>query len=76
LFLDYQVTLDREDTAALTKIKKLDQVRIDVQLRAVLAQPTRDTETQPLTAIRETERGVEPGRDEPAATGGTAISSA
>ncbi len=76
LFLDDQVALDGEDAAALAQIEQLDQVRIDVQLLAVLAQATRDAEAQPLTAIRQSERGVEPGRDEPATADGASISDA
>ena len=76
LFLDDEIALDGEDAAAFTQVEKLDQVGIDVQLRAVLAKPTRDAEAQPLTPVRKPERGVEPGRDEPAAAGGASISNA
>ena len=74
LFLDHEIALDGEDAAAFTKVEELDQVRIDVQLRAVLAQAAGDAEAQPLAPIRQPERRVEPGRDEPAAAGGASIS--
>jgi hypothetical protein len=76
LLLDYQITLDREDAAAFAQIKELDQVGIDVQLRAILTESTGDAEAQPLAPIREPERGVEPGRDEPAAADGASIAGA
>ena len=63
-----------EDAAAFTQIEQLDEVRVDVQLRAILAQPTRDAEAQPLAAIGQAERRVESGRDEPTFTGGAAVS--
>ena len=74
LLLDDEVALDGEDAAALTQVEQLDQVRVDVQLRAVLAQAARDAEAQPLAAVGQAERRVEPGRDEPAGTGGASIS--
>ena len=74
LFLDDEVALDGEDAAALAEVEQLDQVRIDVELRAVLAQAARDAEAQPLAPVGQPERRVEPGRDEPATTGGAAIS--
>ena len=61
---------------AFAQVEQLDQVRIDVQLRAVLAQPARDAEAQPLAPVGQPERRVEPGRDEPAAAGGASISKA
>ena len=47
---------------------------IDVQLRAVLAQPAGDAEAQPLAPVGQPERRVEPGRDEPVTTGGATVS--
>jgi len=76
LFLDDQITLDGEDAAAFTQVEQLDQVGIDVQLRAILAQAARDPEAQSLAAVRQAERRVEPGRDEPAGAGGASISNA
>ena len=73
LFLDDQIALDREDAACLAKVQQLDQLRIDVQLTAVLAQSAGYSEAQPLTSIRKPERGVEPCRDETAAADGTAV---
>ena len=46
LFLQDDVALDREDAAALGQVEQLDQLRVDVQLVAVLAQPARDPEAQ------------------------------
>ena len=74
LLLDDEVALDGEDAAALAEVEQLDQLGIDVQLRAVLAQAAGDAEAQPLAAIGQAERRVEPGRDEPAGTGGAAVS--
>ena len=76
LLLNNQVAFDREDAAALAEIEQLDEIRVDVQLVAVLAQPTGDAEAQALGPIRQPERGIEPGRDEPAAAGGASISNA
>jgi hypothetical protein len=76
LFLDDKVALDGKDAAAFTEVKELDQLGIDVKLRAVLAQAAGDPEAQSLTPIRKPERGVEPGRDEPAAAGGASLSNA
>ena len=73
LFLDDQVALDREDAACLAEVEQLDQLGIDVELAAVLAQSARDAEAQPLAAIRKPERGIEPSRDETAAADGTAV---
>ena len=74
LFLDHEIALDGEDAAALAEIEQLDQVRVDVELRAVLAQPARDAEAQPLAPVGQPERRVEPGRDEPATAGRATIS--
>ena len=73
LFLDDEVALDGEDAAAFAEIEQLDQVRIDVQLRAVLAESTRDAEAQALAPVGQPERRIEAGRDEPVATGWTPI---
>jgi len=74
LLLDDEVALDGEDAATLAEVEKLDQLGIDVQLRAVLAQATGDAEAQTLAAIGQAERRVEPGRDEPAGTGWATVS--
>ena len=74
LLLDDEVALDGEDAAALAQIEQLDEVRVDVQLRAVLAQTAGDAEAQPLAPVGQAEGRVEPGRDEPAGTGGASIS--
>ena len=73
LLLDDEVALDGEDATAFGEVEQLDQVRVDVQLRAVLAQPTRDAEAQPLAPVGQPERRVEPGRDEPVTAGWAAI---
>ena len=73
LFLDDEIALDREDAAALAQVEEFDQLGIDVQLRAVLAQSAGDAEAQPLTPVGQPEGRVEPGRDEPVATGRTAF---
>src|SRR5256885_8201236 len=70
LLLDDEVALDREHAAPLAQIEQLDQVGIDVQLMAVLAQATRDAEAQPLALVREPKGRVESGRDEAAAAPG------
>jgi hypothetical protein len=74
LLLDDEIALDGEDTAALAEIEQLDQVGVDIELRAVLAHATGDAEAQPLAPVREAERRIEPGRDEPAGTSWTTIS--
>ena len=48
LFLEDDVALDREHAAALAEVQQVDQLGIDVQLVAVLAQAARDPEAQPL----------------------------
>ena len=73
LFLEDEVALDREDAAAFAEIEEFDQLGIDVELRAVLAQSAGDAEAQPLTPVGQPECRVEPGRDEPVITGGTAV---
>ena len=52
LFLDDQVALDREHAACLAEVQQLDQLGIDVQLAAVLAQPAGNAEAQPFAPIR------------------------
>src|SRR4029079_3828312 len=52
LLLDAQVALDREHTASVPEIEQLDQLRVDVQLMTVLAQPAGDAEAQPLGQMR------------------------
>ena len=76
LFLDDEVALDREDAAAFAEVEQFDQLGIDVELRAVLAQSAGDAEAQPLAPVGQPERRVEPGRDEPVTTGGTAVAEA
>ena len=76
LLLDDQVALDREDAAALAQVEQLDQVRVDVELVAVLAEPARDPEAEPLAPIGHAERRVEPRGDEAAAAAGTAFAKA
>ena len=76
LFLQDDVALDREHAAAVGEVEQLDQLRVDVQLVAVLAQPARDPEAQPLGAVRQPERRVEAGDDEAPAAAGAAISQA
>ena len=73
LFLDDQIALDREHAACLAEIEQLDQLGIDVELAAVLAQPAGDAEAQPFAPIRKPERGVEPSCDEAAAADGTTV---
>ena len=74
LFLDDQIALDGKDAATLAQVEELDQVRIDVQLRAVLAQSPGDREAQPLSPVGQAEGGVEPRGDEATTAGGTPIS--
>ena len=68
-----QIALDGEHAAAVTQVEEVDQLRIDVELMAVLAEPARDPEAQPLTPVRHPEGGVEPGRDEPAIAAGATL---
>src|SRR5687768_1654996 len=51
LFLDDEIALDRKDAAAFGEVEQLDEVRIDIQLRAVLAESTGDAEAQPLAPV-------------------------
>jgi hypothetical protein len=66
LLLDDEIALDREDAATLSQVEELDQLRVDVQLVAVLAQAAGDAEAEPLAPVREAERRVESGDDEAA----------
>ena len=76
LLLEHDVALDREHAAALAEVEQLDQLRIDVQLVAVLAQAARDPEAQPLGPVGQPERRVEAGDDEAPAAARAAISQA
>ena len=58
------VGLDGEHAATLGQVEHVDQVRVDVQLLAVLAQAGREAEAQPLVSVRQPERGVEARVDE------------
>src|SRR6476469_3777558 len=64
LLLDDDVALDREHAAGFAEFEQVDELRVDVQLVAVLAQAARDAEAQALAAILEPERRVEPGHDQ------------
>src|SRR4051812_24080970 len=66
LLLDDEVALDGKDAACVAEVEEIDEVRLDIELVAVLAQPARDAEAQPLASIRQPERRVEPGRDQAA----------
>src|SRR5438093_9366283 len=72
LLLDDEVALDGEDAAALAQLEEVDEVRVDVQLVAVLAQPARDAEAQALASVRQPERRVESRHDELAGAAGAA----
>ena len=74
MFLDDQITLDGEDTAALAQLEEVDQVGIDVELVAVLAEATRDAEAEPLGPIGHAKGRVEARRDEATVAGRTALS--
>src|SRR6266545_3325517 len=76
LLLDDEVALDGEDTATLAQFEEVDQVRIDVELVAVLAQTGRDPEAQPLGSVRQPEGRVEPGHDELVTAAGTTLTEA
>ena len=56
--------------------EQLDQLGVDVELVAVLAQAAGDAEAQPLRPVGQPERRVEAGDDEAAAATGAAISQA
>jgi hypothetical protein len=74
LFLDYQIALDGEDAAALAQLEKVDEVGIDIELVAVLAEAAGDPEAQPLGPIGHPKGRVEARRDEATAAAGTALS--
>ena len=74
LLLDDQIALDGEDAAALAQLEKIDQVRVDVELVAILAEATRDAEAEPLRSIGHPEGRVEARRDEATTATGTALS--
>jgi hypothetical protein len=74
LFLDDQIALDGEDAAALAEIEQLDEIRVDVQLRAVLAQTAGDAEAQTLAPVGQAEGRIESGRDQTPITGGATVS--
>ena len=74
LFLNHQVTLDREDAAALAQLEQVDQVGIDVELMAVFAKATGNAEAESLGPIGHPEGRVESRRDEATVAGGTALS--
>src|SRR4051794_24871555 len=74
LLLDDEVALDGKHAASVGEVKQLDQLGVDVELRAVLAEAAGNAEAEPLTSVGEPECRVEPGGDETPATGGTAIS--
>src|SRR5436190_3823943 len=76
LFLDHEIRLDGEDAAAVAEVEQLDQLRIDVELMAVLAEPAGDAEAEALRPIRHPERRVEPGRDQAAAATGASLAKA
>src|SRR4029079_9669207 len=73
LLLDDEVALDGEDAAAVAEIQEVDQLRVDVELVAVLTQSTRDAEAEPLAAIRHPERRIEPGGDQAPAAARAAL---
>src|SRR6185295_17877795 len=76
LFLDDEIRFDREDAAPVAEVQQLDQLGIDVELVAVLAEPAGDAEAQPLRAIRHPERRIEPGRDQAATAAGASLAKA
>lgn len=74
MFLDDEVAFDGKDTAAFAQVQQLDQVRVDVQLRAILTQAAGDPEAQSLAAVGQPERRIETGRDEPSFASRAAVS--
>jgi len=48
LLLDDEIAFDREHAARVAEIEQLDEIRLDVELVAVLAQAAGDAEAQPL----------------------------
>ena len=76
MLLDDEIALDGEDAAALAQVEQVDQIRVDVQLVAVLTESTRNAEAEPLAPIDHPERRVEARRDEAASASGAALSKA
>jgi hypothetical protein len=74
LFLDDQIALDGEDAAALAQLEEIDEVGVDVELVAVLAETARDAEAEPLGPIGHSKGGVESRRDEATVAAWTALS--
>jgi hypothetical protein len=74
LFLDDEIALDGEDAAALAQLEQVDQVGIDVELVAILAEATGDAEAEPLGSIGHAKGRVETRRDEATVAGRTALS--
>lgn len=76
LLLDNQIALDGEDATAFAQVEQVDQVRVDVQLVAVLAESTRNAEAEPFAPIDHPERRVKARRNEAASASGAALSEA
>jgi len=73
LLLDDQVALDGEDATALAQIEQFDQLRVDVQLVAVLAEAPGDAETEALAAVGQAESRIEAGANETSSAAGAAF---
>lgn len=76
LLLEDVVALDAEDTAGVAEIEELEQLGLDVELGAGLAEPTRDPEAETLRPIREPEGRIEAADDEAAEAAWTAFARA
>src|SRR4051794_10029805 len=74
LLLDDEVALDGKHAASIAEVKQLDQLGVDIELRAVLTEAAGNAEAEPLTSVGEPECRIESGGDETPATGRTAIS--
>src|SRR4051812_46507672 len=74
LLLDDEVALDGKHAASIAEVKQLDQLGVDIELRAVLTEAAGNAEAEPLTSVGEPECRIESGGDETPATGWTAIS--
>ena len=74
LLLDDQIALDGEDAAALAQLEQIDQLRVDVELVAILAEAAWNAEAEPLAPIGHSKRRVEARRDQPTVATGTALS--
>jgi hypothetical protein len=74
LFLDDKIALDGEDAAAFAQLEEVDQVGVDVELVAVLAEATRNAEAEPLGPIGHSKGRVEARRDEATVAARTALS--